>query len=131
MKKHAADLVDTEEKVEAMKAMSEEVRKKQKKKEIEVVEGAEAGAEVVKKKRTPRVTVSRVQRSKRKFLTLVSGLEAYDISSKEACSKFKVIRVGQGSFTFSFFSFLLLLFFFFLLEKVCVRCFCGERLDRH
>merc|ERR1711916_256804 len=42
-----------------------------------------------KKKRTPRVTVSRVQRSKRKFLTLVSGLDAYGIPGKDACSLFK------------------------------------------
>jgi density-regulated protein DRP1 len=35
------------------------------------------------------VTVSRISRSKRKFLTLVSGLEAYNVAPKDACSLFK------------------------------------------
>ncbi len=42
-----------------------------------------------KKKSAPKVTVSRISRSKRKFLTLVSGLEAYNVAPKDACSLFK------------------------------------------
>ena len=42
-----------------------------------------------KKKRSPKVTVSRVQRQKRKFLTLVCGLEKYNVAPKDACTAFK------------------------------------------
>ncbi len=42
-----------------------------------------------KDKGPPKVTVSRISRSKRKFLTLVSGLEAYGVAPKDACSLLK------------------------------------------
>lgn len=111
LKKHEPDRVATAEQVATMRAMSDEVRKKMKLKPVERPETAagtadeegvaekkagggegEAAAEpkpAPKKKRHPRVTVSRVQRSKRKFLTLVEGIDAYGVDLKEACSAFK------------------------------------------
>ena len=97
LKQHDASRVDTEEQVAAMLDMCDQVRKKHKLKPIhrggEHADGEQQGdaakAQPKKKKRTPRVTVSRVQRSKRKFLTLVSGLDAYGIPGKDACSLFK------------------------------------------
>jgi translation initiation factor 1 (eIF-1/SUI1) len=40
-------------------------------------------------KKGPKVMVSRLSRGKRKFLTLVSGLEAFGVVPKDACSIFK------------------------------------------
>lgn len=98
LKKHDPSRVETEEQVAAMLDMCDQVRKKHKLKPIErdgekadgqQEDGSGKAAQPKKKKRTPRVTVSRVQRSKRKFLTLVSGLDAYGVQGKEACSLFK------------------------------------------
>jgi translation initiation factor 1 (eIF-1/SUI1) len=64
-------------------------------------EGAvEEPKQAPKKPRAPKVVVSRQQRSKRKFLTVVSGLELYKVDAKEACSAFKkkfACGVSQGS----------------------------------
>ncbi len=110
LKKHDPTRVDSEEKVKALVDINDMVHKKKakvapaggagegeegktvegegdKKKEEEVKKAEEAPAP--KKKSSPKVIISRSQRSKRKFLTVVTGLDAYQVASKEACSAFK------------------------------------------
>ena len=101
LRKHDASRVDSADKIAVMQSTCDEVRKKHKMKPVErlpsEVNGETNGeggapvavAAVVKKKRTPRVTISRVTRSRRKFLTLVDGLDKYNVDLKEACSAFK------------------------------------------
>jgi density-regulated protein DRP1 len=58
-------------------------------KEAKEAKAPEKKKDEKKKSAAKVVTVSRISRSKRKFLTLVSGLEAYNVAPKDACSLFK------------------------------------------
>jgi density-regulated protein DRP1 len=117
--KHAPQVLDNPVKIAEAKAANEAVRaklrKETKKKDdssasettavaeaapVAVAsEGGEEGEKTApkkkketseeKKKKGPKVVVSRLSRSKRKFLTLVSGLDGFGVVPKDACSIFK------------------------------------------
>lgn len=105
LRQHAAARVATDDQIAELFAINDAVHKTKRGEGELAAEVAAVAAEAAateggegapteskgepKKKRAAKVTVSRQQRSKRKFLTVVSGLDRYQVAGPAACSAFK------------------------------------------